>query len=113
MITPDNASQYNVDRLLTIFTAARDNKQAQVNNLKIGQPNGMGDWAANWPGGNTNVEQECVDALRDWKNAGVKEIVTAHLLSDADPAVSNASRLGDNPHHSFYMQLKNNQIKPV
>lgn len=114
MITPDSPLIYKVNRLLTIFTAARDNKQDEVNKLRIGQPNGMGNWAADWPGGNARIEQACVDALQAWKDAGVQEIVAAFVLADADPQKSiSPDHNAGNIHNTFYMQLKNNQIKPV
>lgn len=114
MITPDSPLTYKVDRLLTIFTAARDAQQQHVNSLKIGKPDGMGNWAAEWPGGNTRVEQACVDALQAWKNAGVEEIVADFVLADADPqrTISPDNNVG-NIHNTFFMQLQKNQIRPA
>ncbi len=113
MITPDTPLTYDIDRLLTIFTAARDNKQTRVDALNIGQPGGTGAWAAGWPGGNTDFEQQVVDALQGWKDAGAKQIVTTHLLSDMDSTQPSGPVLGGDVNHSFFIQLKKNEIRPV
>ncbi|MCM2343218.1 MAG: hypothetical protein NDJ24_01500 [Alphaproteobacteria bacterium] len=113
MLNPDTPLLYSVDRLLSVFTAARDGKQAHVNDLKIGKPDGLGNWAAEWPGGNARIEQKCVDALQAWKDAGVAQVQTAFVLSDADPAGPAPEGVLGNIHHSFFMQLTANQIKPV
>ena len=113
MITPDTPLIYDIDRLLTIFTAARDNKQARVDALNIGKPGGMGTWAAGYPDGNTHIEQQVVDALQGWKDAGAKTVVTARLLSDVDVTQPHAPTLGGDVHDSFFIQLKKNEIQPV
>ena len=110
MITPDTPLTYNVGRLLVIFTAARDHKQAQIDKaLK----DGMGAWAAGWPGGNVRIEQQAIHALQAWKDAGVMEIVTARILSDVDATKPNRPTVGGDVHDSFFMQLKKNEITPV
>lgn len=113
MINPDSPLLYDVDRLLTVFTAARDSKQDRVNSLRIGKSDGIGNWAAEWPGGNARAEQRCVDALQAWKDAGVRQVQAVYVLSDADPVAANPEGALGNIHHSFFMQLTGNQIKPV
>ena len=71
MITPDTPLTYNVGRLLVIFTAARDHKQAQIDKaLK----DGMGAWAAGWPGGNVRIEQQAIQFLKHRIKAGISQI---------------------------------------
>ena len=110
MITPDTSLTYNVGRLLVIFTATRDHKQAQIDNaLK----DGMGAWATGWPGGNVRIEQQSIHALQAWKDAGVIEIVTARVLSDVDATSATRSTGQGDVHDSFFMQLTKNEITPV
>lgn len=107
MLTPDSPLTYKIDNLLTVFQAALANKQAVISKQNLGA------WACEYPGAHSRYEQEVVDALQSWKKAGAQEIVTAHILSDPDPTKPSAPTIGGDVNHSFFMQLKNNQIKPL
>ncbi|MFN3826569.1 MAG: hypothetical protein ACK4NR_02975 [Micavibrio sp.] len=112
MITPDNKPVYKIDRLIAIFAAALDAKQAQVSNLKIGEPGGTGDWAASWPQGNVNEERRVLGLLKDWKAEGIIKLQTDFPLADPDLTENSSlqDRLTGFPERTLAAQIRNDQV---
>jgi len=102
-MTISSSHTYSIDSLLSVFQKTLDEKTAAVQDIAPDS------WMAQWPQGNTKTEQAAVDFLKAAKTTGTT-LVTSAPLSDA---AVHGNNLRANPHHSLYMQIKNNMILTV
>ena len=104
-MTMISSHTYPIDSLLSVFQKALDDKTAAVQAMAIP----AGDWREQHPDGNTKFEQAAVDFLKAAQATGT-QLVTAAPLSDKGV---HGHSLRANPHHSLFMQIKNNMILTV